>query len=581
MMKERSGIGVSEGVVVAKAIVLDRDHVAVKRYPITEDDVPREIARFEDALTTTRHELLEIRKKLSREMAREQSDIFNAHLLVLEDRTLIEEVIARLRQEKFNVEYIFSDIILRYSQAFLQIDDNYLRERMADIKDIGKRVTRNLMGVRETSSIGDIKERAILVSHDLSPSQTALINPKFVVGFVTEAGGAYSHSAIIARAFEIPAVVGVGPVMSEVSDGDLLVVDGKNGKIVFDPDEKVLASFKLKEDDFHKKQHQYDALKELPATTKDGFTIQLAANIEFPFEVDSVHDHGAESVGLFRTEYMYMNRADLPSEDEQFVAYKKVAEGMKGKPVVVRTLDVGGDKIAAAVKTSEKNSSVMGSRAIRYCLEETELFKTQLRAILRASAFGDIKILYPMITNVIEIRRANELLNEAKASLKEQGYAFNDAIQIGAMIEVPSSAVISDLISREVDFLSIGSNDLIQYALAVDRENDSVADLYQPTHPAVIRLIQQVIEQAHENNIWVSMCGEMAGDPVLAALLLGMGVDTLSASPALVPKVKAMIRLIKLSDAKKLVQESLKLGTSQEINAYLQAELKEFLKEVE
>jgi phosphotransferase system enzyme I (PtsI) len=571
-MEKHYGIAVSPGIVYARALVLESKDIIVKKAPISEADIPREIARFEDALTKTRAELLNIRKKIASEIGREHSEIFNAHLLILEDRTLIEEVISRLREEKLNVEFIFSDIIEQYSHAFSQIDDSYLRERTSDIKDIGRRIIGNLLG-RKKESLADVKERVVVISHDLSPSETALMDKEAVIGFATDVGGPTSHAAIMARSLEIPAVVGLETISAEVQDGDIVVIDGNNGVVIVNPDEETLSEYKTEEKKFEAGVQKLDQIKDLTATTLDAHTIELSANIEFPSDIDSVLLHGAHGIGLYRTEYMYLNKTSFPTEEEQFEAYKTVAERMGTMPVVIRTLDLGGDKFTSSLDMPKEINSFMGWRAIRFCLTRTDVFKTQLRAIMRASVFGNLKVMFPMISNLTELAKAKEILEEVKQQLSKEDVAFNPKISVGAMIEVPSAAITSDLFAKEVDFFSIGSNDLIQYALAVDRVDEKIAYLYQPTHPAIIRLIKFVIEQGHNNNIWVGMCGEMASSPTLAVLLLGMGIDELSVSAAFLPKVKKIIRSIKLSDAKQYVEDCLKFRTSEEVSGYLDSKL--------
>ena len=579
-MGKRFGIAVSPGIIVAKAFVLESGDLTVKKTAITEADIPREIARFEDALTKTRAALLTIRKKIATELGREHSEIFNAHLLILEDRTLIEEVICRLREEKYNVEHVFSQIITEYTHAFSQVDDSYLKERTSDIKDIGKRVIANLTG-KKKETMSDINEKVIVVSHDLSPSETAMMNKKYVVGFATDVGGPTSHTAIMARSLEIPAVVGLRTISAEVLDGDIIIIDGNRGVVIVNPTEEEFEAYRSEEKRVVEMQQRLDALRDLTAETTDGHAIELAANIEFPTEAESVLLHGGQGVGLFRTEYMYLNRDGFPDEEEQYKAYKHVAEKMAGKPVVVRTLDLGGDKFSSSLDMPKELNSFMGWRAIRFCLTRVDIFKTQLRAIMRASVFGNLKVMFPLISNIVELRKAKEILEEVKEELRQEKKSFNETIELGIMVEVPSAAVTSDVLAREVNFFSIGSNDLIQYSLAVDRGNEKVAYLYQPTHPSIIRLIEQIVRNGHAEGIWVGICGEMAADPMLAVLLLGLGVDEMSVSAVVLPKVKKMIRSVSLAQAQALVARCKELTTSEEIQEYLHNELLPLLKELE
>jgi len=572
-MEKHYGIPVSPGVVFAKAFVVESDEIVVQKTTITEDDIPREIARFEDALTKTRAELLTIRKKIATDLGREHSEIFNAHLLVLEDRTLIEEVISKLREDLFSVEYVFSAIITQYAQAFAQINDNYLKERMADIKDIGQRVIRNLLG-KKKETLTDIHEKVIVIAHDLAPSDTAVMNRDYVIGFATDVGGPTSHVAIMARSLEIPAVVGLQSISRQVMNGDIVVIDGSNGTVIVNPTDKDLDKYRSEEEKFEVFVQQLNLIKDLPAQTRDGHRIELSANIEFPSDIDSVLSHGADGIGLYRTEYMYLSQADFPTEHEQFVAYKKVAKQMGDRPVIVRTLDLGGDKFATTLDMPKELNSFMGWRAIRFCLTRKDIFKTQLRAILRASHFGNLRIMFPMISNMLELREAKDIVEEVKDELRQERKKFNEDILVGIMVEIPSTAIASDVFAQEADFFSIGSNDLIQYSLAVDRGNEKVAYLYQPTHPAILHIVSKVIESGHNHKLWVGLCGEMASDPVLAVLLMGLGIDELSISAVLLPKVKKLIRSVTLEDAKKMAHQCLTFHTNEEVNLYLEKTIK-------
>jgi phosphotransferase system enzyme I (PtsI) len=573
------GIGVSPGFAVGKAFVRHSDDpfvVAPRNIPDTE--VSREIARFEDALTRTRAEILGIRKKILNQIGRESSDIFNAHLMILEDRTLIEDVIALIKERGISCEYAFSTILQRYFHAFSQIDDEYLKERISDIKDIGRRLLNNLYGERE--DLGLLKERGIIVSHDLSPSDTAMMDKNKVLAFVTEIGGPTSHTAILGRSMEIPAVVGVDHVTSKVKTGDRLIVDGTHGLIIIDPDDNTIDEYTRKEKHFIETITELDKLKDMPAETTDGKRISLGANIEFHDEIPSVISHGADGIGLYRTEYFYMNRSDLPGEEEQYRAYKQVAERIFPNSVIVRTLDLGGDKFLSSLDVPHEMNPFLGWRAIRFCLTRVDVFKVQLRAILRASAHGKLKVMYPMISNVTEIRQANEILAECKEELKKEGLAFDAAIEVGAMIEIPSAAITSDALAREVDFFSIGTNDLIQYTLAVDRVNEKIAYLYEPTHPAILELIRMVVANAHKHKKWVGTCGEMSGDPAIAVLLLGLDIDEISTSPFVVPKVKRAIRAVSFKDAQAIAFQALKFHTGDEVRKFIDGELNRIAKDL-
>lgn len=579
-MKELKGIGVSPGIAIGKVFVLHSgESFNLPKRVVGPDQISNEIARFEDALTRTRTEILGIRRKLSTQIGRESSDIFTAHLLILEDRTLIEDVIEVIKNEKVGAEYAFAAVIQRYFQAFSQINDEYLKERISDIRDVGRRLLGNLCG-EEKRRLEDFKEKVIIVSHDLSPSDTAMLDRSKVIAFVTEIGGPTSHTAILGRSLEIPAIVGIEKIIGEVNNGTTIVVDGTHGSVVIDPDQVAIDKFYSAENRFHQLTGELEKLRELPAETPDGRRITLAANIEFHHEVPSVISHGAEGVGLYRTEYLYMNRVSLPTEDEQYEAYRKVVQTMHPHAVIIRTLDLGGDKFASTLEMPHEINPYMGWRAIRFCLTRKDIFKAQLRAILRASVHGAIRIMYPLISNIYEVRASREILNEAMAELDRENIPFDRNIQVGAMIEIPSAALASDVLAKEVSFFSIGTNDLIQYVLAIDRMNEKIAYLYEPTHPAILRLIDMVIRNGHASNIWVGSCGEMAADPKIAILLLGMGIDEISASPVVLPKIKKAIRSVRYADAKEIARQAMTLQTGREIDRFLAERLKDLCKEL-
>ena len=572
-MEQLKGIPVSPGVSIGKAVVWHSEvSFNIPPEKITEEDVWKEIARFEDALTRTRAEILGIRKKISSQIGRESSDIFNAHLMILEDRTLIEDVIAIIKERKVNCEHAFTTILQRYFDAFAQIDDDYIKERISDIKDIGKRILNNLYG--EERELNKLEDKGIVIAHDLSPSDTASMDKNKVLAFVTEIGGPTSHTAILGRSMEIPAIVGMAHITWKVKTGDPIVVDGNRGLLIINPDPQTIEEYKKKSDRISAQTTELDKLRDDPAITLDHKRITLAANIEFHNEIPSVVSHGAEGIGLYRTEYLYMNRSDLPDEEEQFRAYNQVAEKMAPHCVIIRTLDLGGDKFLSSLEVPREMNPFLGWRAIRFCLTQVDIFKTQLRAILRASVHGNLKIMYPMISNVQEVKQANEILEECRKELKKEGHPYDPKMEVGAMIEIPSAAITSNIIAKEVDFFSIGTNDLIQYALAVDRVNEKIAYLYEPTHPAILQLIRQVVEAGHQNKKWVGSCGEMSGDPGIAVLLVGLEVDEISTSPVVLPKVKRAIRSIKFKDAKRIAQKALQFQTGAEVTDYLDSELK-------
>ena len=576
--KVLQGIPASPGITMGTPFFFDSEGFVVQRRSITEEEIPKEIARFEEALIQTRAEILQIQKKISQEIGKEHGEIFSAHLLVIEDRTLVEEVITRIRNEKVSAEYLFLDVLKRYVTAFSKIEDEYLRERISDIEDVGRRVLRVLLG-KQRMTLHHLKEPVIVVAYDLSPSDTALMHRQNVKGFATDIGGRTSHTAIMAKSLEIPAVVGLEMITQAVEKDDFLIIDGTRGIVVINPSEATLRRYKEESKRLEELGRSLLRLKNLPAETLDGHRVSLAANIESHEELVHVIDHGAEGVGLYRTEYFYMNRVDLPTEQEHYEAYLRVAKESVPHPVIIRTLDLGGDKFLSQLEIPNEMNPFLGWRAIRFCLARPDIFKVQLRAILRASAQGNLKVMYPMISGVEELRQANALLTEVKKELRREGTPFNEKIEVGAMIEIPSAALTADLLAKEVAFFSIGTNDLIQYALAVDRSNEKIAYLYEPAHPAVLRLVKQVIDMGHAAGVWVGMCGEMAGDPKLALILLGLGLDSFSTSPVNIPEMKRVIRSVKLSEAKRIAEEALRLSTGAEVERFIEESLKKIFRE--
>jgi phosphotransferase system enzyme I (PtsI) len=570
------GIPASPGIASGKAFILDSETLAILKKEIPERDLAKEIARFEEALIRTRQEILGIQEHISEQLGIKHAEIFNAHLLVLEDRTLIEEVISRLKKELLCVEYIFDDVLKKYIDVFSKVEDEYLKERVADIRDVGKRVLRQLLG-KKRETLADINEKVILISYDLSPSDTASLHKKNVIAFATDIGGKTSHTAIMAKALEIPAAVGLKTVTKTVKNGDMVIVDGSNGIVIVNPDEETIEKYRRERTRLEEQETILIKIRDLPCVTPDGREIDLTANIEIPDEIPSVKSHGASGIGLYRTEFFYLDRVDLPTEEEQYSAYKNVAEQMTPNSVIIRTLDLGGDKFLSQLTTPREMNPFLGQRAIRFCLARPEIFKVQLKAILRASAHGKLKIMYPMISGIEELLAANTILNEVKEELREKKVSFDEDMQVGAMIEVPSAALTADILAREVDFFSIGTNDLIQYSLAVDRVNEKIAYLYEPAHPAVLRLIKNVIYAGHKANIWVGMCGEMAGEPAFTILLLGFGLDEFSTSPVNLPRIKQVIRSVEYKAAQKIAEEALTLSTGREVEEYTKEKLKELV----
>ncbi|MFC1674431.1 phosphoenolpyruvate--protein phosphotransferase [Candidatus Omnitrophota bacterium] len=572
-----NGIAAASGIAIGPAYRVGKEVFSIQKQSIKEEDIPFQIQLFEEALIQTRKEIIDLQKRIASDMGQDEAQIFDAHLLVLEDRMLIEEVISRLKKELVCVPFIFSEVLKKYIGVFSKIEDEYIKERMTDINDVGRRILRNLLG-KKRSTLEDIKEKVVVVAHDLSPSDTAAMYKKSVAAFITDIGGKTSHSAIMAKSLEIPAVVGAEEATTMINADDLLIVDGSTGVVIVNPDQKTLEFYRAEEEKLKGISRRYLPAKNLPATTLDGKTIKIKANIEFPDEVPAAKTHGAEGIGLYRTEFFYMNRRDLPTEEEHYQAYRYVAREMKPDAVTIRTLDLGGDKFLSQFQIPSEMQPFLGWRAIRFCLARPDIFKLQLRAILRASVHGSLNLMYPMISGVDELIQANMILDEAKRELKKEGRDFNQDIEVGAMIEVPSAAITADLLAKEADFFSIGTNDLIQYSLAVDRVNEKVAYLYDPLHPAVLRMIKGICLAANKAKIWVGMCGEMAGEPSMVLLLVGLGLDGLSMPPSMIPEVKYVIRSVTIKQAKSFADEALKLSTGKEIEKFCQSKIKEILK---
>jgi len=576
-MMTLKGIPAAPGISIAPAYKFGREELDIPIQPIKAEDIPIQIQLFEEALIATRKEIIELQKRIASEMGQEEARIFDAHLLVLEDRMLIEEVISRLKKDLVCVPYIFAEVLKKYIQVFSKIEDEYLRERIADLNDVGRRILRNLLG-KEHRSLKDLRERVIVVAHDLSPSDTAAMHKQMVCGFATDIGGKTSHTAIMAKALEIPAVVGLGEAINKIKTGDMLIVDGTMGVVIVNPDDETQRIYQDKAQTLRGIAEKFLQVKDLPAVTLDGHEVMLAANIELPDEIPSVKVHGCQGIGLYRSEFFYINRIDAPTEEEHFQAYKYVAEEMKPYPVIIRTLDLGGDKFLSQFEMPKEIKPFLGWRAIRFCLANPDIFKIQLRAILRASVYGNLKLMYPMITGIEELKQANDILDECKEELRQKGQAFNEGLEVGVMIEVPSAALTADLLAKAADFFSIGTNDLIQYSLAVDRTNEKVAYLYEPAHPAVLRMIKNIIEAAHANKIWVGMCGEMASDEIFTPVLLGLGLDEFSMPSVAVPQIKFILRSLSMAEARSIAEEALSLPTAKAVESFMQSKLKEIIK---
>ena len=561
------GAGVSPGIAQGAIHVVRDDLDDVARYRIEPAQIANEIGRFEAALIQTRTQILEMQQKIAESIGAKDAGIFDAHLLVVEDRTLIDEVLRKLEADLCNVEWVFQEVASNYAETLSKIDDPYLRERALDIEDVTRRVIRNLQGKAPKAFLA-LTEPHILVAHNLTPSDAATMNRERVLGIATDLGSRTSHTAIMARSLNIPAIVGLHNATEKLETGQHVLLDGTDGLLVVDPTPETFARYGELESKRVQITQKLAELRETKSTTRDGRHIVLSANIELPGDVDAVAANGAEGIGLYRTEFLYLNRTTLPTEDEQYETYRKVAERVSPDPLIIRTFDLGGDKLApGAADVGDELNPFLGWRAIRFCLENIDIFKTQLRAILRASAVGNVKIMFPMISGVGELRRALSILAECKEELRRTGSTFSDTTEVGAMIEIPSAALSADILAREVDFFSIGTNDLIQYAIAVDRVNERIAHLYEPTHPAVLRLLKMIADAARANDIWVGVCGEMAGDIALIPLLLGLGMDELSAGATLVPRVKRAVQSLTIPECRQLVDEALELQTPSEILA--------------
>ena len=549
------GVAVSPGIVRGTAYVYRPDEELPPRRDISDAEIDSEILRLQNALTVTRRQIIELHDKVRESLGASDAEIFEAHLMVVEDGVLIEEVQKTIRRDLCNAEHAFHTVAQRYAKSLAALEDLYFRERANDIHDISRRIIRNLLG-KTTAGLGDLKTAHLVLAHNLTPSDTAQIDRNFVLGFCTETGGKTSHTAIMARSLNIPAIVGIHDILAVESGADILI-DGYNGLLIVHPSDATLFQYGELQQDKARVELQLNQLRETDSTTRDGIHIVLSANIEQPGDIDQAQASGAEGVGLFRTEFLYLGREDLPTEDEQTAAYLHVAQAAKPHSVIIRTLDLGGDKLHATLHATLEENPFLGWRAIRVCLERTDIFKTQLRAILRASTGGGVKLLFPMISGLSELRHAKTILEECRTELRKENIAFDEKMAIGVMIEVPSAAIIADLLAKEVDFFSLGTNDLIQYTIAADRGNEHIAHLYEPTHPAVLRLIKMTVQAAHSADIWVGVCGEMGGDIALTPLLIGLGVDELSCGSAVLPRVKHAVRSLNAAACRKLADEAL------------------------
>lgn len=562
MSIELKGIAASAGIAIAKAYRLQEPELTLEKREIADKEAEKQ--RFEQAIDQSKAELETIKDHANRELGADKAEIFAAHLLVLSDPELLTPVLDKIGLEGINAEMAMKETADQFVSIFESMDNDYMKERAADIRDVTKRVMANLLGV-QIPNPSLISEEVVVIAEDLTPSDTAQLNRQFVKGFTTDIGGRTSHSAIMARSLEIPAVVGTKEATARIENGVMVIVDGLDGEILIDPSAEEMAYYQEKKAKYEAQKVEWAKLVHEPTISKDGQYVELAANIGTPDDIKAVLENGGEAVGLYRTEFLYMGKDQLPTEEEQFEAYKTVLEKMAGKSVVVRTLDIGGDKKLSYLQLPKEMNPFLGFRAIRLCLEEQDIFRTQLRALLRASHYGNLKIMFPMIATISELKEAKAILQEEKEKLVVQGGQVSDSIEIGMMVEIPSTAVLADQFAKEVDFFSIGTNDLIQYTMAADRMNERVGYLYQPYNPAILRLVSMVIDAAHQEGKWVGMCGEMAGDPIAIPLLLGLGLDEFSMSATSILPARSQIKELEKEQAKTIKETVLSMSTSEEV----------------
>jgi len=565
------GIGASPGIAIGQVRITDRSRVVVLERAVAKEEVPEEIERFRSALAKAKEDLKILKKHLAVDKGEEHLYVIDTHLLILEDGMLIRETLGFIENDLINAEAALKKTLRKFQAFFAEIEDEYLRERCGDVETVVERILRNMAG-KSQESLNAGEGQTIIVAHDLSPSDVLQINKTKVIGFVTDLGGKTSHSAILARALEVPAVVGMERITQEIVDGDILIIDGATGVVVINPDKDTFQDYLRRKQHYEYLESELLKIRDLPAETLDGHRVVLKGNVEFLEEIPSLKNHGAEGIGLYRTEMLFFNREGPPGEEEQFETYSAVVKAMAPQPVTIRTLDVGGDKFVADLNLDDEMNPALGLRAIRLSLRQPEIFKPQLRAILRASALGKVRIFFPMISGVGEIRAVKAILEEAKEELRNEGVTFDEWIKIGIMVEIPSAVIIADLLAREVDFFSVGTNDLIQYSLAIDRTNEHLSSLYEPLHPAVLRSLKMVVDAAHAAGIDSCICGEMAGEAEYLPILLGLGFDELSMNAVSILRVKKILRRCSKSEAEKLVKRALNFSTAQEVDHFLKKE---------
>jgi phosphoenolpyruvate-protein phosphotransferase (PTS system enzyme I) len=579
-VKKLRGIGVSTGIIIGKARLVDRSRVKILyQYLVNNRQVSREVDRFKESLQAAKEQIADVKNKMP-EQLRKHAFILDTHLMIMDDTMFSKATVETIRSEKINAEWALKKSVQNIENLFAQIEDHYIKERIVDVQYVAERVLRNLAG-REQENLFEIKERVIIVAHELSPADTSSINISKVMGFITDVGGRTSHAAIMAQSLKIPAVVGLETVTHHVQDGMLLIVDGQTGDVIIEPDDDEIILYQEKQLQRERFESSIIRLSHLPAETVDGLKVGVRANIELLEEVVSAKDNGAEGIGLYRTEYHYLRSSKLPKEDDLFEDYREVAEIIAPDPVIIRTLDLGGDRLPSGISLTKETNPALGLRAIRLSLKEVTLFKCQLRAILRASAFGNVQVMFPMISGLQELLDAKAILEEVMGDLDREGVEHDRHIHVGVMVEVPSAVTVADILAKHVDFFSIGTNDLIQYALAIDRVNEHVAFMYQPFHPAILRLIQQVVEVAGKAGIGVDLCGEMAGDPLCAPILLGLGIDNLSLHAARIPIIKKVIRTLSFQESKKDLEKIFQFETATQVREFIRARMKPLLTELD
>lgn len=576
MTKTLNGIAASDGIAVAPAYLLVEPDLSFTKSSIS--DIDSEVARYKQAIADSTTEVENIRDVAKKTLGEEESQVFEAHLMILNDPEFTGAIENEIKDQKVNAEAALDETAQKFISIFESMTDNpYMQERAADVRDVSKRIMAHLLG-KTLPNPASIDHEVVVVAHDLTPSDTAQLNKKYVKGFVTDIGGRTAHSAIMARSLELPAVVGTDSITKDVQDGQELIVDGLDGAAIIEPSKEQVIEYKHKGDAFLEQKAEWQKLKNEPSVTADGKKFIIAANIGTPNDMPGVHENGAEAIGLYRTEFLYMNSSDFPTEDAQFEAYKEVIEGMDGKQTIIRTMDIGGDKHLDYWDLPEEMNPFLGVRAIRLSLQNEDIFRTQLRALLRASAYGPLGIMFPMIGTLGELRKAKAILNDEKDKLIKDGVKVGDDLQVGMMIEVPAAAMLADQFAKEVDFFSIGTNDLIQYTLAADRGNDSLSYLYQPYNPSVLRLIRHTIDGAHENGIWVGMCGEAAGDEIMFPILLSMGLDEYSMSATSILRIRSLMKKLNTADLKELANQACFVSETADDNEKL---VKDFMAKLE